>query len=419
MGRKPKSETGSLKTANAAEINLLVPETLFPVELLDKSIDERLWHFRTKKVAHRHLNDVTEQVLRAIMYPMPAQVVCIYGPSGVGKGNLAGKVIDTVREMEMAAMLSDRSYVPATFHEIRGYPAGRFNWSGEFELMMRAVNEPPKVVENKLHLNKRDEQGTASGTAGMILTAAAQKSQYALENCLRLRKTKLLWVDEAQNLRNASMRNLLAQIDIFKSIANVTGTVIVLAGTYELLAFSEPNGHLARRTIDVHFPRYHKTVAADLGQFATALYSLQGNLPLRTTPNLVERIDYVFDHCLGCVGILKDWLYKALALAIKDGERRPFVTYLEATCMLDGRLVASLDEILRGEQNWANLESQQPELQSRIKTKPATPVLGDSAAEPTELIAIEKEARARRGRNRPGTRNPIRDRVGGGDLYAS
>lgn len=419
MAKKPGSNTNNGKTVIELDPDLLDPRRLFPEELLGKSIGERMLHFQDKAIAHRQLTEVTDQILTAIENPMPAQVICVYGPSGVGKYKLALKVIQKVIEMEMAAILCDTGYVPATYHEIRGYPAGKFYWQGEFELMMGALREPPKFVDNKLRLRAEDEQGTAPGSTGMSMTGSAQRSQYALENSLKQRRTRLLWIDEAQNLRNSSMRNLHAQIDILKSIANVTNTVIVLAGTYELLAFSEPNGHLARRTIDIHFPRYHKHIPDDLGEFADAVYTLQGNLPLRTTPNLISMIDYIYERCLGCVGILKDWLYKALGMALKEGEKRSFRAYLEATCMLDGRLVESLDEILRGEQLWANLESQKGRLASRINAPPAVSLIDAGGAVYADPAALDdKKAKAYRGGRRPGTRNPTRDIVGG-DQYAS
>ena len=87
--------------------------------------------------------------------------------------------------------------------------------------------------------------------------AAGSEYHHAVERALRFRRPVAVLIDEAQHLaRMGSGRRLSDQLDVIKSIANCTGTVHVLLGTYELLAFRNLSAQLSRRSIDIHFPRY-------------------------------------------------------------------------------------------------------------------------------------------------------------------
>jgi hypothetical protein len=228
-----------------------------------------------------------------------------------------------------------------------------------------------------------------------------------------------------------------AQLNIVKSLANVTQTVFVLVGTYDLLRLSADDAGLGRRGKDIHFPRYHKHVKSELHEFATLIHSMQGHLPLQVTPDLISVIDFVYERSLGCVGTLKDWLYSALAQSLEDGERRPFKHYLDQTRMPDGKVIASLQEIHEGERAWQLFTDRAGEVK-RLTDK-------DSGYESTEAELAETEsyvgfdirsegAAARNGvgssqveeaspgtrslKTKPGTRKPARDKVGV-DSYAS
>src|SRR5437667_4475244 len=128
-------------------------------------------------------------------------------------------------------------------------------------------------------------------------------------------------IDEAQHFgKIASGRRLLDQLDVMKSIANQTKTVHVLYGTYDLLAFRNLNGQLSRRSVDVHFPRYRVEVADDRKAFISVLRSFAQQLPLAETPDLARDWEFLYERSIGCVGVLKQWLIRALSVALRTGE---------------------------------------------------------------------------------------------------
>src|SRR5436309_13045599 len=90
-----------------------------------------------------------------------------------------------------------------------------------------------------------------------------------------------------------------------KDIANRTGTVHVLLGTYELLAFRNLSAQLSRRCLDLHFQRYRADSAADRQFFQSVLLTFQKQLPFESKDtDLPAMWDFLYERSIGCVGIL-------------------------------------------------------------------------------------------------------------------
>ncbi len=60
----------------------------FPRTLLQQPIEVRRHYFETKVVAHHHLKQVYEDLLHAVRYPPGTSLICVVGPTGVGKTTL-------------------------------------------------------------------------------------------------------------------------------------------------------------------------------------------------------------------------------------------------------------------------------------------------------------------------------------------
>ena len=125
--------------------------------------------------------------------------------------------------------------------------------------------------------------------------------------------------DEAQHLgkvRGGS--RLLDQLDYIKSLANTSGVKHVLFGTYQMLTLWNLSGQWARRSKIMHLPRYRMTVDAEVEMFEAIIETFEDNLPLPEKANLVEHWEDIYVRCAGCVGILKMWMHRVLAVALKE-----------------------------------------------------------------------------------------------------
>src|SRR5205807_7146904 len=104
------------------------------------------------------------------------------------------------------------------------------------------------------------------------------------------------------------------------------------------------------RSVEIHFPRYHATQAEDLNEFTKLLRTFQRHLPLEKEPDLQSHVEYFYEQSLGCTGMLKTLLNKALGAALEQGEETLTQELWERHAEPAGKLKEMLHEILRGEQ---------------------------------------------------------------------
>jgi hypothetical protein len=214
-------------------------------------------------------------------------------------------------------------------------------------------------------------------------------------------------IDEAQHLAKvASGRRLLDQLDVIKSIANRTDTVHVLFGTYDLLAFRNLNGQLSRRSVDVHFPRYRAEVAEERKTFINIVHSFQKILPLSEAPDLVKVWDLLFERSLGCVGILKQWLVKALSTALRRGDATISLPILESHALPAAQCDKILSEVMEGEDRLKDCAERRSTLRARLGLVPLA-----NAPDASERASIQAPENNRH-KLRPGQRKPVRDPIG-------
>src|SRR5205823_3326489 len=109
----------------------------------------------------------------------------------------------------------------------------------------------------------------------------------------------------------------------------------VLVGTYDLLNFGQLNGQIGRRCYPVHFPRYLLQREADCLEFQSALVSLLEQVPLRCDVETLVGTYWVYfyEGCIGAIGVLKDWLMRAVSTALDEGLDR-----LSLDCLQDHAL---------------------------------------------------------------------------------
>ena len=201
----------------------------FPASLLNAPWLARLRHFQDFTVAHPRLVDAKERLLAAIRECSPNSVILVLGPTGVGKTTLRTRVEQLLTAESLAALQAEPARLPVVSVEAVAPPSGNFNWRDHFRRMLYEMNEPLIDQKRKMAGSDMDVQFMPG------MKAHGEQYHYAVEQALRYRRPRAVLVDEAQHLaKMASGRRLLDQLDVIKSIANRTGTVHVLFGTYDL-----------------------------------------------------------------------------------------------------------------------------------------------------------------------------------------
>ncbi len=366
----------------------------FPRDLLDRPASERLAHFKGYAVAHPLQKRAHQALLRAIREPAGAALVVLVGPTGVGKTTLRLKVEQELIRDALPALDADRGRIPVAAVEAVAPDSGQFSWRDFYIRGLAALDEP--LVGHKVDVD--DPASRRAVTARTkVVTADLRR---AFEQALRQRRPAALLIDEAQHLaKMRSGRRLQDQMDCIKSLASLTGATHVLLGTYELLVCRNLSAQLTRRSIDIHLAQDPEDALA----FRRVLVSFQRQMPLAEEPDLAMRWEFCYERSVGCVGVLKDWLTRALAATLREGAPALAPRHLDDHALTPAQCAALAKEARDGEAELG---------------EPA-----DAAARLRALLGLDgglgsahagTDAPRRPVRRRPGERVPRRDPVGAG-----
>lgn len=370
----------------------MTSQTEFPSDLFSQPPAARLAYFRDKVVAHPLLKETHGQLWQAIQQPAGASLIFVIGPTGVGKTTLRCRLEQQLWETGRPAMERDPGHIPVVGLEVAVADADSFRWRDYYKRALMVLDEP--MIDHKILPDLIPRQRVELRNSGHYKVTS--ELRWALEQALHYRRPVAFIVDEAQHFkRMANGRRLLDQMDTLKSLANLTGITHVLIGTYELLGFAQLSAQLDRRSLEIHFPRYHIDITEEMLAFKRTLLTFQRHLPLTGEPDLVARADYFYERSVGCVGVLKDWLTRALATALDDGQQTLTNTVLERQALPSRKLLRMAREIREGEEALSANNPAQRELRA---------LLGMSV-ESTEQHTAHSSRKV-------GKRKPVRDPVG-------
>jgi hypothetical protein len=389
------------------------PNQSFPPELLSQPSNARLAYFRALTIGHPLLLQVYDDLRLAIRDSAPGSIIMVQGPAGVGKTTLLQRVEKDLGEQLLPELTQDVERLPVIRIEAIAPESGNFNWKDYFRRLLIALEEPESLIDRKVIPN---QAGTTPRSGNLKLisheTVVSSRLRHAVEQTLRQRRPLAVLVDDAQHLAiMGSGRKLLDQINIIKSIANLSRTTHVLTGTYELTMLRHLNGQLSRRSVDIEFGRYLSDNREHREEFINCLWTFQQHLPLARTPELVKEWDYFYERSIGCVGVLKDWLTGALALALENGGETLTAHDLERRALSVTQCARMLAEAVDGERKLTESSDAKQELRRNLGLEvemKARPLSGNSADIDDTAPQIAAKAKQRR----TGQRKPVRDEIG-------
>lgn len=388
----------------------------FPRHLLSAANSERLEYFRAFTIKHPLLLRAYEELWCAIRDSNPGSIIFIYGPTGVGKTTLLERMEKQFKGMLLPDLKKDCERIPIVRVQLSAPATGIFDWKDYFQRLLLELEEP--LIEHKLDRSRWEQQSQHTllkAESNMHLISSDKHGirpmRFASERTLKHRRPMAVLIDDAQHFGIInSGRKLLDQLNTIKSLADKSKVTHALSGTYELIPLRNLNGQLSRRSIDIHFGRYHANNEMYRQEFINILYTFQQHLPLSDTPDLVSRWDYFYERSLGCVGVLKDWLTISLALALNNNCPTIPLEYLQrharsvhqCTTML--RETSLSEKELREEEEGALLLRQELGLTIGLASNNH-----GSISDNSEKRGFAKSAGRKR---RVGVRKPIRDKIG-------
>jgi hypothetical protein len=126
--------------------------------------------------------------------------------------------------------------------------------------------------------------------------------------------------------------------------------------------------------------------------------TFQKHLPLAEEPDLIARWDYFYERSIGCVGVLRDWLARSLALALDNGDRSLNLDHLERQGLSIAQCEKMLAEASEGEDALTDHSEARTRLRHRMGLESIPGLPTPSVTKRTKLGV--------------GARKPKRDQVG-------
>ncbi|MDJ0690015.1 MAG: AAA family ATPase [Xenococcaceae cyanobacterium MO_188.B32] len=343
---------------------------------LSVKAQKKLDNFKEYAVSHSQLAKVDRELMRAIREPAGFAHVLIYRPSGVGKTTMIRQITRRLNELSpsqnavksIAHSQDTLPPLPLLLLETRPPDGGAFNRANYYRTALKLLGEP--FYERRMLVNIDSEQVWEKKGRGRTKAAQFNDSpelRHALEAAMNRRGVQAVILDEAQHLMKlgsgSSAGKLLDQLDWIKSMTNVTGVVHILIGTYELLSFRNLSGQASRRGLDLHFPRYQFQHEPDRQAFQGVLLALLKQVPLQVEiETLMQHWVYFYERSIGCVGVLKDWLIRAVAAALDDGSETLTLEYLQDHALSLAQCERMALDATEGEQELRYAESRREPL---------------------------------------------------------
>jgi hypothetical protein len=374
----------------------------FPLELLKQSRAARKEYFTNFTIAHPALKEATQDLRRAI-FGLPGSLILVYGPTGAGKTTLQRRTEIRITEELRRELEKDPGRLPVVSLDAIAATSGTFSWLDFFRRLLLKMSEPQVDKKRWVDDPVLDKFNFSDRTPESILRLAAERA-------LAFRKPAALLIDEAQHMgKTSSGQKLHAQLDVIKSFSTVTKMTIVMCGTYELLPFRNLSAQLSRRSVDVHLRRYDARIPRDIEAFKNVLFAFQRHLPVKQEPALLPKWESFYERTTGTIGVLKDWLIRALEEALEQGDNTVTESHLNKTApSLATASTMALDN-LNGEQELKEGKSALAELRQSLGLDTGP---GLKRSKPDDEHSQNPKKPGTRHTRRAGQRNPKRDPVG-------
>ena len=360
---------------------------------------KELEEFKRLRIDHPKMLYVQEQAENALMSRDGSFLLLVIGPTHVGKSSLLKRLVyERLERMKRDGLLPDWA-VPALYFEL--IPGDKsFSWKANIESLL--IEQKEILTNFKVEYPDRRE-GTFSGKPpGLSGRPTEHALRRTLENFLHQKKVEFMCLDEAANLLHlGSGKRLRHQADFLKSIANRSRAKIILGGSFDVYPLIGQTAQLSSRSEIVNFDRYDPSDESDQEAFFGILCTFKSFLPFPEKENtLTPYLSLLMENSVGCVGLLKKVLDRAVTRSLAAGDSR--VTEESLMKNLNSKLLVdqALKEVESGHEIMKEfLGGGSPERSSIGQRLPSLPALSESSG---------KKA----GKRKPGERNPTRDKVG-------
>lgn len=292
-------------------------------------------------VKHARFAEALKRIESEILFPSDIRLLWVVGTTGVGKTRLMRTVEKLVNCIVADKLVDDPGCIPCVSMNVPCPGLGsRFSWTEHYSRYLDKLEVPLVPGSGSLPpLPKTDPH---------------RGLEHAVVNALRHRRPKVVLMDETNHFASVtSPKVLFDQTNRIKSFVDQTDVLHICFGTYEVANMARVSGQLARRSDIIHFSRYRPEVEMDKANFKQVVRGFQKCLPIAHHLDLTNHSEFLHERSIGCVGVLKNWLIKALGCANGNGRSEINMKDIEETAKPLSELRIILNEAVAGEQSMA------------------------------------------------------------------
>lgn len=311
------------------------------------SLNPRLEEFSKFLVPHKVFVECERDILRRVARPGVSNILSVVGPSGAGKTQLLNEVGGALLaspapsrpDPSADSAAAARPHLPVVYVTAN---SGR-TFESRFKNLLKQILKQVNGVATKLGEVRADSSPTLGRPSHFLDHIPIAQLEELVRSGLRERQVRAVLVDEAQHLaQSADADDWQLVGNGLKLLGSISGTLIVLFGTSEVLSLPSLTSALGRRTKAIHLRRYHwnnSLYPHDVGEFESVVAAFASGWPdVLPVDLLLKNLPYVYTGCVGCVGTFYGWIYDAMALAEQEG--LPSVTFeiLQRTAHSEAKL---------------------------------------------------------------------------------
>jgi hypothetical protein len=372
-----------------------------PKEIVGADLKTRLDYFDTNYVYHYNFDNALNELLLVLRNAGKDTLIMLIGPASVGKSAISRAARAALLEDCRAVLEREPSRIASGYTELKSSNI-LLTWPEVNRTILRSHDEP--LVDRKILPLKCLVEETSKNAR-----ASSDRFLYAVLSLLMHRKPLAEFLDNANFLNKIATSKPEWLLDPLMALCSLVPWVLIGAPT--LLLLRNLNFQLGNRSHDIFLRSYKLTDSTDQRHFVDAVCNLQESLPLRKLPNLLEHADFLMEGCVGCVGLLKKWVRRALIVADSENAVTITLSHLVGTAPSAGNLKEAATEIAWFEERLIKLDEE--ERVSAFNT--LYEVEGKWEEYRQTLVASGKagEGAARKKKNgQVGVRKPSRDAVG-------
>jgi energy-coupling factor transporter ATP-binding protein EcfA2 len=308
-------------------------------------------------IEHSNFKQCLQQLRELVQMKTSTRIVLVTGPTGAGKTTAREQFAKELEALAADEIKENPEMVAYGACSVKAPGPTAFSWKDTYLQLLLSLHHP--FVDAKLGRAPKELKTDAGANVRKMTPDTAHRQSNdrlfrVLQRTISHRRPKALIFDEAHHLlRVSSSQTLVNQLEHIKYIADETQTLFILFGTYELIELMDLSSALIRRREIVHFPRYtydSKDPAKSLKAFADVVAVFARDLDEMSEQSLLLQVPYLYQGSVGCVGVLRDWLFRAYSRA--KTTKRAIITkaILEKTILSPGDRLELIKDVKNGEE---------------------------------------------------------------------